>query len=99
MIVNINVIAQHVRAGTARIIAAAGPLRSTFRPDLPTIAESGVPGFATGAWWVCPACHLPPAVVDKIRRNVAAYLQTPEAIKFFEINTIEPSTKDPRTVL
>jgi tripartite-type tricarboxylate transporter receptor subunit TctC len=96
MIVNINVIAQHVRAGTVRIIAAAGPSRSTFRPDLPTIAESGVPGFATGAWWgLFGPADLPPAVVDKIRRDVAAYLRTPEAVKFFEINTMEPAQKTP----
>jgi tripartite-type tricarboxylate transporter receptor subunit TctC len=96
MIVNINVIAQHVSAGTMRIIAAAGPSRSTFLPDLPTIAESGVPGFATGAWWdLFGPADLPPAVIDKVRRDVPAYLRTPEAAKFFEINTIEPVQKTP----
>ena len=96
MIVNINVIADHARAGTVRIIAAAGPKRSAFRPDLPTIAESGVPGFATGAWWgLFGPANLPPAIVDKIRRDATAYLRTPEAVKFFEINTIETSEKTP----
>lgn len=96
MIVNINVIADHARAGTVRIVAAAGPTRSAFRPDLPTIAESGVPGFSTGAWWgLFGPANLPPAIVGKIRRDVAAYLRTPEAVKFFEINTIETAEKTP----
>lgn len=96
MIVNIAVVADHVRAGTVRIIAAAGPARSAFLPDLPTIAESGVPGFATGAWWgLFGPANLPPAVVDKIRRDVAAYLRTPEAAKFFATNTIESGEKTP----
>jgi tripartite-type tricarboxylate transporter receptor subunit TctC len=96
MIVNLNVIAHHAQAGTVRIIAAAGSSRSAFRPDLPTIAESGVPGFATGAWWgLFGPANLSAAVVDKIQRDVAAYLLTPEALKFFEINTIEPVHKTP----
>ena len=44
------------------VIAAAGAQRSAMFPDLPTVAESGVPGFATGNWWgmFAPA-GLPPA--------------------------------------
>lgn len=100
MIVNLNVVADHARAGTIRIIAAAGPKRSAFRPDLPTVAESGVPGFATSAWWgLFGPANLPAAVVDKIRNDTAAYLRTPEAVKFFEINTIEPVDKAPAEVV
>lgn len=96
MIVNLNVIAHHAKAGTVRIIAAAGPARSEFRPDLPTIAESGFPGFATGAWWgLFGPKNLPAPIVDKIRRDVAAYLRTAEAVKFLHNNTLEPVHKTP----
>jgi tripartite-type tricarboxylate transporter receptor subunit TctC len=73
------------------MIAAAGAKRSKFLPDLPTVAESGVPGFATGAWWgLFGPAGLPPQVVTKIRHDVLAYLQEPEAQRFFEVNTMEP---------
>jgi tripartite-type tricarboxylate transporter receptor subunit TctC len=94
--INLNLVANHAQSGAVRIIAAAGASRSTFRPDLPTIAESGVPGFATGAWWgLFGPANLPSGVVDKIRHDVAAYLRTPEIIKFFEDTTIEPVEKNP----
>jgi tripartite-type tricarboxylate transporter receptor subunit TctC len=96
MIVNLSIVADHARAGTVRILAAAGPTRSTLRPDLPTIAESGVPGFATGAWWgLFGPANLPSAVVDRIRRDAARFLDSPEARKFFEANTVEPVSKSP----
>jgi tripartite-type tricarboxylate transporter receptor subunit TctC len=91
MIVNISIVADQAKAGSVRMIAAAGAKRSKFLPDLPTVAESGVPGFATGAWWgLFGPAGLPPQVVTKIRHDVLAYLREPEAQKFFELNTMEP---------
>jgi tripartite-type tricarboxylate transporter receptor subunit TctC len=90
MIVNLNVTADHARAGAVKILAAAGPARSAFRPDLPTIAELGVPGFETGAWWgLFGPADLPPEVVNKIRADANKFLDTAEARKFFEVNTVE----------
>ena len=89
-IVNMGNIAANARAGSIRIIAAAGARRSSFLPDLPTIAEAGVPGFSTGAWWglFAPA-NLPSDIADKIRADVARILATPEARKLYETQTIE----------
>ncbi|MEW6451219.1 MAG: tripartite tricarboxylate transporter substrate binding protein [Pseudomonadota bacterium] len=96
LIVNMSNVADHVKAGTIRIIAAAGEKRPVSRPDLPTIAESGVPGFSTGAWWglFAPA-NLPREVTDKIRESVAGVLATPEAKRLYETNTIEAVDKTP----
>jgi hypothetical protein len=78
-------------AERARAERPWGPKRSKFLPDLPTVAESGVPRFATGAWWgLFGPAGLPPPVVTKIRHDVLAYLQEPEAQKFFDANTMEP---------
>ncbi len=96
MIVNLSIVADHERSGAVRIIAAAGAQRSRFRPDLPTIAESGVPGFSTGAWWgLFGPANLPAAVVDGIRTDLPAVLRTADAAKFFEANTIEPVDMTP----
>jgi tripartite-type tricarboxylate transporter receptor subunit TctC len=90
MIANLSGATGHETAGTVRIIAAAGAQRSRMRPDLPTVAESGVPGFSTGAWWAAfgPA-NLPGPVLDKIRTEIARMLATPEIRKVYEGNTLE----------
>jgi tripartite-type tricarboxylate transporter receptor subunit TctC len=84
------------QAGNLRIIAAASAHRSKFRPDLPTIAESGVPGFSTGAWWgVFGPAHLPESVVAKLRAGVAHALETPALQKLYTTNTMERQDMTP----
>jgi tripartite-type tricarboxylate transporter receptor subunit TctC len=90
MIANLSGAATHADAGAVRIIAAAGPQRAKMRPDLPTVAESGVPGFSTGAWWgVFGPANLPRPVLDKIRTEITRMLGTPEMQKVYETNTLE----------
>jgi tripartite-type tricarboxylate transporter receptor subunit TctC len=96
LIVNLSNVAEHVKAGTVRTIAAAGAQRAAIRPDLPTIAEAGLPGFSTGAWWgLFGPANLPGAVAGKIRTDVARALATPEARKVYDTNTLEPVAKSP----
>ena len=90
MIANLSGATGHAEGGTVRIIAGAGPHRSKMRPDLPTVAESGVPGFSTGAWWgLFGPANLPRPIVDKIRAEVSRLLGTPEMQKIFAANTME----------
>jgi tripartite-type tricarboxylate transporter receptor subunit TctC len=90
MFANLSGATGHAEAGRVKIIAAAGPQRSKARPDLATVAESGVPGFSTGAWWaVFGPANLPPAVAGKIRAEVSRILDTPEMQKIFAANTME----------
>lgn len=90
MIANLSGATGHADAGNVRIVAAAGSQRSKARPDLPTIAESGVPGFSTGAWWgVVGPANLPRPLVEKIRAELSRLLGTPEMQKVFEANTME----------
>jgi tripartite-type tricarboxylate transporter receptor subunit TctC len=90
MIANLSGAVAQADAGNVRIIAAAGPRRSKARPDLPTVAESGVPGFATGAWWgLLGPAKLPDAVVTKIRTDLTRVLDTPAMKKIYDVNTME----------
>jgi tripartite-type tricarboxylate transporter receptor subunit TctC len=90
LVVNKSTIDAHVSAGTVRILAAAGAKRAAALPNLATVAESGVPGFVTGAWWgLLGPANLPRATTDKIRSDVIRVLGTPEARKLFETNTLE----------
>src|SRR5205814_5627686 len=53
----IGVIGSQAKAGKVRAIAVTGPQRSAFLPDVPTLAESGFPGFEFATWFavVAPA--------------------------------------------
>jgi tripartite-type tricarboxylate transporter receptor subunit TctC len=90
MIANLSGATAQAGAGNVKIIAAAGPKRSKARPDLPTIAESGVPGFSTSAWWgVFGPANLPQPIVDALRAEISRILDTPEMVKIYETNTME----------
>ena len=51
LLLNYSSIADHEKTGKVKILAAATEKRNTVRPELPTIAEAGVPGFATTVWF------------------------------------------------
>jgi len=69
----------HWKAGRLRLIAHAGSKRREQIPDVPTIAESGVPGFEASNWYglVVPA-KTPRAAVQRLYREFAAVAQIPE---------------------
>jgi tripartite-type tricarboxylate transporter receptor subunit TctC len=96
LIANLASASGHENAGGARILAAVGPQRSKARPDLPTIAELGFPGFSTGAWWgLFGPANLPPAIFNKIRTETVRLLGTPDVQKVFQTNTMELSNMTP----
>ncbi|MCU1247823.1 MAG: transporter substrate-binding protein [Edaphobacter sp.] len=70
---------QFVKNGRLKIIATAGSKRSSFYPDIPTIAEAGVPGYAADNWFgfFGPA-GLPADVEHKIAETTVKALATPE---------------------
>jgi len=74
-----NSIAPHVKAGRVRALAVSGTKRSTSLPELPTLAEAGVPGYEVTAWTgvIAPA-GLPRAVLDRLNAAVNAAIASPE---------------------
>ena len=69
----------HVRTGRLRALATTGAQRSPALPDLPTVAESGVPGYEAGLWYgfVGPA-RMPPEIVQRLNTEIAAILALPD---------------------
>ncbi|MGZ5033328.1 MAG: Bug family tripartite tricarboxylate transporter substrate binding protein [Usitatibacter sp.] len=68
-----------VKDGKLKAIAISSAKRFAAAPDIPTVAESGVPGFETGSWQgIVAAAGTPPEVVKKIHASVTAILATPE---------------------
>jgi len=68
-----------VTAGKLRAIGVASPKRIAAAPALPTLDESGLPGFDVTSWYslVAPA-GTPPAVVDRLQKEIARALEAPE---------------------
>jgi len=68
-----------IDAGQMRALGIAGPKRAASLPDVPTIAESGVPGFDSSSWqgWFVPA-GTPAEVIALIQREAAKALQMPD---------------------
>ena len=68
-----------VKDGKLKVLAISSAKRFAAAPEIPTVAESGMPGFETGSWQgiVAPA-GTPPEVVNKLHATVAAILATPE---------------------
>lgn len=72
----------HIRSGKVRAIAVTTPKRSPVAPDIPTMAESGLPGYEVSAWFglLAPA-GTPKAVIDVLYANITAILKQPEVVK------------------
>jgi tripartite-type tricarboxylate transporter receptor subunit TctC len=69
----------HVKAGKVKLLAVGAAKRSPFLPDVPTIQESGVPGYAMASWGaiIVPA-KTPKPVVDFLHREIVAVLNEPD---------------------
>ena len=90
---NIPAVLPQVQAKTIKAIAVAGAKRASALPDVPTVAESGVPGFEASAWFglVAPA-KTPAPVLAKLASEVDAILKMPDVQKRFTELGAEPGS-------
>jgi tripartite-type tricarboxylate transporter receptor subunit TctC len=69
----------HVRSGAVRPIAVTSARRAPYLPDVPTVAEAGVPGFDVVEWYaVIGPAGMPPAFAERLNREIMAVAGTPE---------------------
>jgi len=79
-----------VRAGTLVALAVTSKERSPVAPELPTIAESGYPGFNAVAWHgIMAPSGTPPAIIDRIYAVIESALHDPATIKLIEQQAIQ----------
>jgi tripartite-type tricarboxylate transporter receptor subunit TctC len=70
---------QHIKAGKLRALAVTGAQRSPAVPDVPTIAESGFPGFEATAWYgVLAAARTPKTIVNRLHDEIVRALALPD---------------------
>jgi tripartite-type tricarboxylate transporter receptor subunit TctC len=74
----------HIRSGKLKALAIGADSRNRLIPDVPTAAESGVPGYTAANWFgiVAPA-GTPPAIVARLHKEIAAIQGSPEMQKQF----------------
>ena len=68
----------HVTAGRLRVLAIGSPRRSPTLPEVPTVAESGLPGFDIGAWnGILVPAHTPPAIIARLNAEIVKMTNGP----------------------
>jgi len=93
---SLNSIATQARAGKVKALAVSGARRSPAFPDLPTIAEAGVPGYEAGTWTgvIAPAGLTRP-VLDRLNAAVNAAIRSPLFVERFASIGDEPAGGTP----
>ena len=90
---------QHVRSGRLRALAATGETRSPLLPELPTIAESGVPGYRAAGWFaVLAPAKTPAAIVTRLNAEIVRSLDTRELRNLLAQEGAEPAPAAPEAV-
>jgi len=86
----------HLKAGRVRALATTGPRRAQLLPDVPTIAESGYPGYEAMNWYayVAPA-KTPKGIIDRLNREIVKALTAPDVVALLHKQGMEPSTSSP----
>ena len=79
------------QAGKVRALAVTSAKRSALAPELPTMIESGVPGFEVTGWYGLAApAGTPKAIVERLNAETNRALQSPEIIEQFRVQGYEP---------
>lgn len=93
---NVPNVMQQIKAGKLKAVAVTGTKRAQLLPDVPTVAESGVPGYDVTVWFgmQMPA-GVPKAVVDRANRDIVQILKDPEVAKLFRDQGVEVEASTP----
>ena len=86
----------HAKSGRVRALAVGTPKRSPSLPDVPTVAESGYPGFDASLWLALMApAGTPPPVIDRLNKELAAVIASPDTREALDKAGAEPLTSTP----
>ena len=80
-----------VKAGKAQLIGVTGTSRLSAYPEVPTVAEAGIPGYEAGFWvgMLAPA-GTPAPIIAKLRSEIQKVLKQPDLIQRFQSNGVDP---------
>ena len=95
-LIGIATVLPHVKSGRMRALGVSGAKRSKVAPDVPTVAEAGIPGYDFDVWYgmLYPA-GVPKALVQKANLEVNRALSSPALVKRFASLGLEPAGNAP----
>jgi tripartite-type tricarboxylate transporter receptor subunit TctC len=86
----------HAKAGKVRALAVGTPKRSPSLPEVPTVSESGYPGFDASLWLAIMApAGTPAPVIERLNKEVIAAVSSKETAELLDKNGAEPLTSTP----
>jgi tripartite-type tricarboxylate transporter receptor subunit TctC len=86
----------HIRSGRVRALAVTSTQRSSVLPDMPTVQESGLPGYEVTGWYgVLAPAGTPAAILSKLHADVVSALKLPEVMTRLRNDGAEPVGSTP----
>jgi tripartite-type tricarboxylate transporter receptor subunit TctC len=86
----------HVKAGTLIALAVTSKDRSPVAPDVPTIAESGYPGFDAIAWHgIMAPARTPRPIIDRLNTEIVKAVKDADTVKLIQAQAIQPVGNSP----
>jgi len=80
----------YIKSGRLKVLGVGSAKRTSSLPNVPTIAESGVPGYETSIWYgVFAPAGTPAAIIEQLHAEITAVLASPELRKKFEVQGVE----------
>jgi tripartite-type tricarboxylate transporter receptor subunit TctC len=81
---SLAMVTSHIRSGKLRPLGTGGAKRSSLLPDVPTIAEAGVPGYESTNWWgLLAPTGTPKVIVERLNKELKTILELDETKKMF----------------
>jgi tripartite-type tricarboxylate transporter receptor subunit TctC len=86
----------HIRSGKLKPLGVGSARRSPLLPDVPTVSESGVPGYDGSVWWgILGPAGIPAPIVTRLNTEISAILREPEMVKRLSAEAAEPTLGTP----
>jgi tripartite-type tricarboxylate transporter receptor subunit TctC len=86
----------HIKAGRMTALGVSGAKRSPALPEVPTVAEAGVPGYEATTWYpVLAPARTPKVIVDKLNAQLVAIVNMPDVQERFAVLGVEPIGSTP----
>src|SRR4029079_13239281 len=96
MMVDLAIAIQHIKDGRVTAYGVTSPNRTQALPELPTIAEAGLPGYSARGWFsVVARAGTPRPIVDKINAALMDFLERPDTSDKMQALAIDPLTSTP----
>lgn len=96
---SVAALAPFVKDGRLKALAVSSPQRLPGWPEVPTMAESGLPGFEASAWYgVYGPARLPRPIVDRVQRELARIVALPVSREKYAALGLEPAASTPEAL-